>query len=353
VSSGVPLFELCCAARVSPLILLCFSCFLTAVPVLAQHNITQAYFLPVIMLSCGVLLFVMGTSRYVRTQPKGSLFKKTRNPIVPGTENISLWVIFRITCLVVPFNIAYSQMATTFIVQGTVMHRAFGFIDAAMMNNADAVAVLLFGYLVGSKLYPWCANRGIKIPTTYKFAIGSGLGALAIGWALILEEFIKARYRESGQSVNIMWQAFSYILIGAGEIFAVSAAYEVAFTASPPEKKVLASAVNLFCVGGLPNAICILLYNVCSPWFANSKGTKSITHLSDYASAHVSKYFWVLFFISVGGVLVNLLPGVRYFVESIEERATDMIKSPKTPTAPPRRARAEDVEQSPLIRYVR
>ena len=63
------------------------------------------------------------------------------------------------------------------------MRKAFGFIDAACMNNADAIAVLVFGSLVGNVMYPWCANHGIKIPTTYKFAIGSAFGAASIMWA--------------------------------------------------------------------------------------------------------------------------------------------------------------------------
>ena len=141
------------------------------------------------------------------------------------------------------------------------------------------------------------------------------------------------------------------MLIGAGEIFAVSAAYEVAFTASPPEKKVLASAVNLFCIGGLPNLICIGLYQACSAWFENSIGTSSISHLDEYATAKVTRYFWLLFGICIFGVWLNLLPQVREFVESIEDKATDLMKSPKTPKAPPRALR--DEEQSPLIRVKR
>jgi POT family proton-dependent oligopeptide transporter len=50
--------------------------------------------------------------------------------------------------LTIPFNIAYSQMPTTFIVQGTVMRKAFGFIDVATMNSLDAVSVLFFGKLI-------------------------------------------------------------------------------------------------------------------------------------------------------------------------------------------------------------
>jgi POT family proton-dependent oligopeptide transporter len=125
----------------------------------------------------------------------------------------------------------------------------------------------------------------------------------------------------------------------------------VAFTASPPEKKVLASALNLFCIGGLPNIISIVLYQACSPWFHNSLGTNSISHVDEYATAHIGRYFWLLFVICIFGVWLNLLPQVREFVESIEDKATDLIKSPKTPKVPPRALR--DEEQSPLIRIKR
>jgi POT family proton-dependent oligopeptide transporter len=328
------------------------------VPLLAQENVTLAYFLPVVMLSLGVCLFMFGSRRYTRSKPKGGgirgLFKKKKRVFAysTGGPTIGLDVIFRVSLLIVPFCIAYSQMATTFILQGTVMEKGFGFIDAASMNNADAVAVLLFGSFIGSVFYPEMAKRGIKIPTTYKFAIGSGLGALSILWALVMESFIHTKYAATGDKVSIMWQAWAYVLIGAGEIFAVSAAYEVAFTASPPEKKVLSSAINLFCIGGLPNVICIALYHVCNPWFENSKGTTHISKIEDYTTAHIGRYFWVLFGISMLGVFVNLLPSVREWVESIEEQATDMVKTPKTPMRPPKRDALPD-EESPLIRAKR
>lgn len=328
------------------------------IPLMAQENVTVAYFLPVILLSLGIALFALGSSRYVRSTPASSVWeffcaKKKKKVSVYTTNNsgdsIPLSVILRVSLLTVPFCIAYSQMATTFIVQGTVMEKAFGFVDAACMNNADAVAVLLFGYLVGSFMYPWCAKKGIKIPTTYKFAIGSALGAAAIAWALFVEYMIHSTYAQTGKRVNIMWQAMAYILIGAGEIFAVSAAYEIAFTASPPEQKVLFSAMNLFCVGGIPSVICIALYQICIPWFRNSEGTTKISHIREYSTAHVDKYFWLLFFISILGTLVNLIPAVRQFVESIEARATDMIRTPKTPMRPPRREPLPD-EESVLLK---
>lgn len=332
------------------------------VPLMAQTNVTLAYFLPVILLFFGAILFAAGSSRYVRQTPDivvfwKALWKKKKvssySPITNNSGNdIPLSVICRVSLLIVPFSIVYSQMSTTFIVQGTVMKRAYGFIDAACMNNADAIAVLFFGHCIGNGLYPWCANRGIKIPTTYKFAIGSAFGAASIAWALLVENMIQTTYASTGERINILWQAMSYILIGAGEVFAVSAAYEVAFTASPPEKKVMFSAMNLFCIGGLPSVICIALYQACIPWFQNSKGTTSISQLHEYTTAHIYKYFWLLFFISIIGTLINLIPSVRDFVESVEEQATDMIRTPKTPMRPPRREPLPD-EESVLLKAKR
>jgi hypothetical protein len=100
-------------------------------------------------------------------------------------------------------------------------------------------------------------------------------------------------------------------------------------------QKVLASAINLFFNGGVPNVICIFLYNVCAPWFRNGHGTTNITHLRDYATANVANYFWVLFIISVGGVIANLLPVTRQFMQNVEEKAAESIKTPKTPCRPP------------------
>ena len=330
------------------------------VPLWAQSNVTMAYFLPLILLTVGMTVFIFQSPRFVCSKPKRSdttdrllqficcgcyrkknTKRKTNNYYThstssTSTDQIPISAIFRISLLVVPFNIVYSQMSTTFIVQGTVMKKTFyNLIDAACMNNADAIAVLIFGHVIGTIMYPYLASRNIKIPTTYKFAIGSAFGAASIMWALMVEYWIISTYQQTGERISILWQGISYILIGAGEIFAVSAAYEVAFKASPPEQKVLFSAVNLFCIGGLPSVVCIVLYQLCVPWFQNSDGNMNISHIKEYSTAHINKYFWLLLVLSIFGTFINLLPGIRDFVENIEDRATDMIRTPKTPKFPP------------------
>jgi POT family proton-dependent oligopeptide transporter len=74
---------------------------------------------------------------------------------------------------------------------------------------------------------------------------------------------IHSEYARSGDRINVLWQAPSYILFGAGEIFSISTAYEVAFPASPPNKKAFACKFNLFCIGGIPNMLSLGLYCIC------------------------------------------------------------------------------------------
>jgi proton-dependent oligopeptide transporter, POT family len=321
------------------------------VPIIAEHDVTLAYMIPVCMLMCGVSCFLMGTPRYVIAKPRGDLLTTTAEERASG---LSLWSVVKMVMLIVPFCVAYSQMATTFIVQGTVMQKAFGFIDAASMNNADAVAVLFFGYWIGGVLYPLLAKHNIKIPTTYKFALGSAMGSLAILWALFVEYKIHSTFKATGDKISVLWQTLSFALIGLGEIFVVSSAYEAAFKAAPPRKKALASAINLFAVGGLPNMVCIVLYNVCSTWFHNAEGRASIRTIETYTEAHVGNYFWVLFFISLLGVAVNVVPSVRDWVDKLEESAAEAIKTPRlTPklsTRKKERAEGNGDETSALLR---
>jgi len=316
------------------------------VPVVAQWSVTVAYFIPVCMLGIGVLLFVSGTSRYVRPKPKhdagyfvreiaaycggGRRSKRDRDARIqpsPTESKVGIVTILRLSGLVVPFNVAYAQMSTTFIVQGSVMTN-WGILDAPMMNNVDALSILAFGYIIGNVIYPELNRRGIKIPTTHKFALGSMFGALAVGCAIITDYQIHRAYDERGEAITVLWQVFPYFLIGMGEIFAVSAAYELAFTVAPARMKTVASAANLFMVGGFPNVCCIMLYKVCRSWFLNDRGEAHIHKLEDYASARVVNYFWLLEGIALCGVVINLLPPIKEWVASIEEAAAETVKSP-------------------------
>ena len=289
------------------------------ISVAAQKNVVVAYCIPVAMLSLGLIVFAAGTPRYVRCNIVSEQISKGMMDEKASRLFWDMLPVAVVSALIVPFNIAYSQMATTFKVQGIVMNSAlWGYVDAASMNNADAISVLFCGYVVGSYLYPALARRGIRVPTSYKFAIGSFFGVLAMGFALLTEYAIRYTYTQTGNQISILFQTPAYISIGAGEIFAISTAYEVAYTAAPRDKKALASATNLFFVGGVPNFVCIALYQACAKWFHTIDGETSIQSIEQYSCSAVYKYFVVLLMIASIGTVMNLFPLVKRWVASIE-----------------------------------
>lgn len=335
------------------------------IPIIAQYDTFVAYLIPVCLLSLGIGIFSLGYFRYVRAPADGkttimtwaaliySLFCCSRSSDEsksiqfhrPGLsrnkesfggtfkdnfiDNIAqLLAIFPISALIIPFNIAYGQMLTSFITQGTAM-KPSGIIDAAMMQNADAISVLIFGALISSLLYPALAKRGKKIPTTYKFAFGTFLALMSMSCSLIIEYMIHSKYNETGEQISIFWQIFPFVFIGAGEIFAVSAAYEAVFNIAPKEQKAFASAINLFLIGGVPNFISTGLFNACSSWFQDSSGSDTFNtsntteYMKQYSETEIYNYFWVLWGICVFGIAINLLPPVKKWVERIEAIAKE------------------------------
>lgn len=307
------------------------------------------------LLLVAVMVFVAGSKRYVIRIPHASqthivtMDEETAGVIAshkqPNFRDVAL-----IMALIIPFNIAYNQCPTTFMVQGAVMEPFLGFIEAPSLDILDSVSVLVAGFIVSSYLYPFLAKNNIKMATGYKFALGSAIGALAILWSLVVEKWIHEEYNRSGGKINVVWQAPSYILVGMGEIFSISTAYEVAFTASPPNKKAFACAFNLFCIGGIPNMLSLGLYRLCEQWFQNDSGSGNIGRIHDYAEANVAKYFWLLFVIALLGVVINLLQPVKKWISSVENiaaKASSLSSTPKL--SRDKRGTNERDETDPLL----
>uniref|UniRef100_A0A7S2S5E9 Peptide transporter n=1 Tax=Mucochytrium quahogii TaxID=96639 RepID=A0A7S2S5E9_9STRA len=318
------------------------------IPIICQGggvDVFYAYMIPVVCLSLGLLVFVLGTSRYVRPKPQGSVILQTvgaacRSLTVcpPSLEKMKetnggryedcfvekvkvMGALLLLMCYIVPFNIIYSQMLSVFIIQGNNMIPA-GFIDASMMQNFDAISVLLSGWLIGSFLYPYLAKRGIVLHMMTKFAIGTAFSVVAILCAIIVDYQIHSVYASTGGQISVMWQIFSFFLIGVGEIFLISSAYEAAFKLSPDGFKAFGSAINLFFIGGVANYISTALLNACNGYFLAANGDSDLDTIQKYSEAHVYNYMWILFGIAVAGVIACLLPWSRDFYSFIESKSS-------------------------------
>ncbi|KAL3916479.1 MAG: hypothetical protein SGILL_005157, partial [Bacillariaceae sp.] len=299
-----------------------------------------AYTIPACALGLGLMVFIAGSKRYVRRPPeKKALFKTLKllgnqlackpfdaskvsnggemtDSFVDGVKRLLL--VVPISLLVLPFVIAYSQMATVFVIQGEAM-RNEGLLDASLMQMFDPISVLIAGVLVGSFLYPSLSERGIRIPLTHKFAIGTAFGSLALAAAIIVDHSIRRQYNADYTQISILWQAFSYFLVGCGEVFTLASCLEAAFSIAPKEQKGLASAMNQFLSLGLASFICVAMNNACASWFPQSSDGANRTEM--YAESEMGKFLWVPFGITVIGVLVNIFPPIKDWAESLHQEA--------------------------------
>lgn len=304
------------------------------IPVLAEVSVQAAYTIPVCVMGLGLIGFVVCSRRYVRVKPDSEALgivlkligkrvflcrplaasKQSNGGHLPGNlvDGVKrLLLVIPISALTIPFCIVYFQLATVFVIQGNAME-PMSFIDASMMNNFDAISVIIFGYIIGSKLYPFLSKRyDITIPPTTKFAIGTGLAGVAVLCNIVVDHVIHSTYQQNGGRVNILWQSWSYIFVGAAKIFCFATVYDVAFQIAPKEYKGLSSSLMILVSGACGNFISVGLYNAFADWFPRG------TTLEDYSSSQVHNYLWVIFSICGLSVIVNLLPPVRHWVSGV------------------------------------
>jgi proton-dependent oligopeptide transporter, POT family len=324
----------------------------TLIPILAQIHLQAAYLIPCISLIVGLFIFIAGSKRYVKRPPENKALLHTSTILgkrlfcckslddsktshggtyddvfVDGIKRLLL--IIPISLLTLPFIIAYSQMSTIFILQGEAL-KPMGLLDASLMSSFDPISVLVIGFLVGSVLYPTLSKRGLRIPLTYKFAIGTAFGSLAIAAAIIVDHSIRTNFQRDGTEISILWQAFSYIFVGCGEIFAFTSCLEATFSIAPPEQKGLASALNQFLTVALSSFICVGLNNAFSEWFpqptANGTGGESSV-TEQYANSEMGKFLWVTFGITLLGIVVNVLGPVKRWADSLHQGAIQATAS--------------------------
>lgn len=127
-------------------------------PVVAGKSIAAAYTIPSVALFVGLIVFVLGSKRYVKAKPRKDALCKTlkalaspltcksldsqketnggpfKNNFVDGIKN--LLFVFPCTCLILPFCIAYNQMTTVFMIQGNAMKQRIG---PSLMQNFDSL----------------------------------------------------------------------------------------------------------------------------------------------------------------------------------------------------------------------
>ena len=194
------------------------------------------------------------------------------------------------------------NLKPAFLTQGEKMKsEIFGAHFApALMQTIDPLAVVVATVLLENLLFKYLRSIG-KMPSIMtRFAIGNGLGCLALLCAFFVELAVMAQ--DEPNTLSIWWQVPQFSLIATAEIFTISTSYEVAFTLAPAALKTVSSACNLifFSISGILAGLLFVIFEGWMPDFhANDH--------SSYKDAHYDYYFLVLAGVCVIGVIGSCL----------------------------------------------
>ena len=309
------------------------------IPILAQMEVNIAFLVPLCAITIGLFIFLLGSKRYV-CKPKvshagtfcTSTFLLCNNKSSPKSNEQSsgkvqgfkgLLNIVWISLLLIPFMTAYFQMYTVMVIQGYSM-KSVWLIDEALIQFLDPVSAILVGCFVTSFLYPFLSKRGIKIPTTYKFAIATSLGLLSIGYTSVVDYLIRRSWTENGKDqVSIIYQAPVYAFASSGAVFAFSALYEIVFLITPNNQKNMAAGIATLLTLALGSYICSGMDMICQDWFPMAGD--DIDPTEAYVNSHLNYYNWIKFGIQVFGIIINVLPFVKNTVERLSQEAAEDV----------------------------
>lgn len=123
-----------------------------------------------------------------------------------------------------------------------------------LYNNFNPLTIIVLIPILDYLIYPMLRKYKIPFHPTWRITFGFLLSASSQIVAAILQHFVYktspcgnyASTCDTVSNVNGWWEVILYVLGAAGECFANTTAYELAYTRSPPQMKGLVLALFLF-----------------------------------------------------------------------------------------------------------
>ncbi|XP_041362213.1 solute carrier family 15 member 4-like [Gigantopelta aegis] len=264
-----------------------------------QQEISFAwgFLVPLLSMVLALVIFLFSKNNYEHLPPQGSVlttaFKICRagckKPANPG-EKVKyfdkartshggkfddytvdgLICVLRVlpTCvLVIVYWAIYSQMSSTFFLQGERLNVAVGNgkLPVAILNDFDTLAILLLIPIVDRLVYPFFTRIGRPLTHLKRIGIGFVLASVSMVAAGVLEIYRKDELRSSGgviqelagddfnsSHISIFTQIPQFAFIGASEVFASISGLEFAFTQAPPSMQGVLTGL-FFAASGIGN----------------------------------------------------------------------------------------------------
>ncbi|KAH9468116.1 hypothetical protein Pst134EA_011737 [Puccinia striiformis f. sp. tritici] len=254
-----------------------------------------AYLLPTVLFCTCPLVMILGKPLYVLRPPTGSVFGKAlklmkfatikkfqasrKSPQQPigfweavKPSNLAgqkpTWMNFddqwvdeirrgvkacRVFLWFPLYWLTYNQMNNNLTSQAAVMDTQG--LPNDIISNLDPFALIILIPICDLLIYPALRRAGINFSPIKRITAGFITGALAMGWAAIIQHWIYQRSTCGNMAgstscppvdINVWVQTPSYILIAFSEILASVTGLEYAFTLAPKNMRSLVTALFLF-----------------------------------------------------------------------------------------------------------
>ncbi|KAF2831161.1 PTR2-domain-containing protein [Ophiobolus disseminans] len=286
---------------------------LLATPYLERdRDFWSAYLLCLCVFFVGTLVLVLGRKVYVVRPPQGSIITnafrviwvmiknrkmdaaKPSHQAGLGKTPDSRWddhfveevkralIACQVFCFYPIYWVVYGNFSNNFVTQAGQM--AGHGIPNDLMQNFDAISIIVFLPLVDQVLMPFLRKRKIPFPPINRIVTGFWVGSLAMVYAAVIQYYI---YQAGpcyghplcdaaevdgviqGNNLHIATQTGAYMLIGISEIFASVTGLEYAYTKAPPSMKSFVQSMYLLTNAfgsAISEALNPLLYDPAIQW---------------------------------------------------------------------------------------
>ncbi|MDX1912411.1 MAG: hypothetical protein SFV22_13035 [Saprospiraceae bacterium] len=206
----------------------------------------------------------------------------------------SVWRVLAVFAFVPVFWSLWDQSQSEWVVQAKKMDLLWLGIEwkAEQISFVNAAFILIFIPLFSFGLYPAFNKMGIRVTPLRKIGAGFILTALSFVIVAIVQGWIDA-----GQTPNISWQIYAFVLLTAGEVLISITCLEYAYTQSPPSMKSTIMACYLLSVTLGNVIVSIIQTNIKNGGF--------------FAQFHGAGFFWLFTGICFATALLFMLVSPR------------------------------------------
>ncbi|XP_062579966.1 solute carrier family 15 member 4-like isoform X2 [Saccostrea cucullata] len=267
-----------------------FVAFLGVAYVQQNISFSLGYLIPFISMILALVIFVAVKSKYKQRPPGGSIivdslgvccaagcrnFDKARNTsggkykdeFVDGV--VAVLRIIPVFLLIILYWAIYSQMQSTFFLQGERMDAKIGRVTMpiAVLNVFNTIIILILIPIMDRIIYPFLARHNRSPTHLQRIAFGFILSALSVLVAGILEIYRKKDIENNGyiqqklasdtfnaSQISIFAQVPEFALVGASEVFASVSGLEFAYSQAPSFMQGLVMGLFLM-MSGLGNYV--------------------------------------------------------------------------------------------------